>query len=35
MSYVATFAAFVTVVLIGGFAFMLIKEVVGDLFKSN
>lgn len=35
MSYVATLAAFVTVVLIAGFALMLIKEVVGGLFKSN
>ncbi len=35
MSYIATLASFVTVVLIAGFAFVLIKEVAGDLFKGN
>ncbi len=35
MSYIATLAAFVTLVLVGGFALFLIKEVIGGMFKSH
>ena len=35
MSYIATLASIVTCVLVGGFTLILIKEVVGGLFKRD